>query len=55
MSGSFPKVWNLHELFKLGMDAQLASPIGMFHKLLTSFFLFQIWEDLQQDFIFPST
>jgi hypothetical protein len=21
MSGSFPKVWNLHELFKLGMDA----------------------------------
>jgi hypothetical protein len=21
LSGSFPKVWNLHELFELGMDA----------------------------------
>ncbi len=27
----------------------------MLHKLLTSPFSFQIWEDLQQDFVFPST
>jgi hypothetical protein len=50
----FPKVWNLRELFKLGTNVLLASPIGMLHKLLTLPLLIQIWEDLKQDFVFPS-